>query len=372
MSQHKYNPRQIIFVKNVPQESTMRIACLYTQFKPLEVKNLYPDSRITTFMVALPNAGAAEEALRRTDGMKLHNTVITVERYNAKQSTVARRDARRKRKDGFWVNGNRCDTNEDYEGGYDADEEVQVRKDMPKSAKDVASQVLDSPTTPPRKVSTTGGMSWANVASGVPAEQHSPSPAPPVAEDTKQLHSSETEPFLAFDNDALPEGSKNLPPSSNGNGPSNLDTAHIKPAPAPLNESARCPPPLRGTFTSPVSVPAKPALVPAPPAPAGPLQITLTPSTASLGPHPPLPQPPSSSTPSPDDFYTALQNRTPTQPRSSKSSRVDKDSSQQTQVPNVTQQQRGFLASSTDTTAYIRNRHCADCALCEMRMQGRE
>ncbi|KAJ4345976.1 hypothetical protein N0V95_005841 [Ascochyta clinopodiicola] len=97
---HKYPATHLIFVKNVPQESCSSVASLYTQYRPLRIKNLYPSSQITTLMIALPTADIAASALHRTDGLKFDNMVLSVERYNAKQSTVARRDTRRLRDGG--------------------------------------------------------------------------------------------------------------------------------------------------------------------------------------------------------------------------------------------------------------------------------
>lgn len=357
MSQHKYNPRQMLFVKNVPQESAMRIAGLYTQYKPLETKNLYPDSRITTFMIALPNVGATEEALRETDGLKVGNTVLTVERYNPKQSIVARRDAR-KRHSAYAHSVAVNDLadysyDEDEHDGYKADEEKRVNKGTPKAAKLVAKQ-SEVPLTPPRtrRVSASGGISWANVAGGTQperSERRSPSPVPPVAEDNQQQTLDKTESFPAVDHDARREDVPALirPPAIDAR----LDTRFLPP----------------GRFTPAVALPLG----------ASPPRIAVTPPTASPGPRPVLPQilPQllSSSTPSYDQFYTAPEGPTPpqaTQTQSSESSRVEEDSSQQTQVPNVKLMQRGMFAMPGDTTAFMRRRHRGDCEFCKLRMRS--
>ena len=303
-------------------------------------------------MIVLPNAGAAEEALRRTDGLKVGNTVINVERYNANQSIVAMRNARKTRAN-IWSGRGEVDyvnekDNNDEPERFDADGEAQVKKEMPASARNVTSQILDSPVTPPRKVSKGSGISWAIVASGVAAEQHVPSPAPLVAEDTQQQTPSATRPFPALDGSASVSGS-GYPRPSNGTGP-----------------STRFPPPLKGTLTSPVAAPAKTAPASAHPAPADPPQIMLTPATTSLGLRLPLPQQPSSSATLPEG-PTPMQG---TQSQSSESSQVEGDSSRATQMPNIVQQHCGSLAMSTDTDAYIRNRHCADCAFCKMRVDA--
>src|SRR5690242_10076179 len=177
MFQHKYNPRQMLFVKNVPQASAMHIAALFLPYKPLETRNLYPDSRITTFIVTLPNVAVTEEALCHTDGLRLGSTVISVERYNAKQSTVARREARKKRnvQEGYDQGGEYegCD---DYEE-YNVDEEAQEEMGL-SIADEVAAQAVDMRAVETRTVRKDGNVSWANVASGIVAELHSPSLRP--------------------------------------------------------------------------------------------------------------------------------------------------------------------------------------------------
>lgn len=356
MSQHKYNPRQMLFVKNVPQESAMRIAGLYRQYKPLETKNLYPDSRITTFMIALPNVGATEEALRETDGLKVGNTVVTVERYNPKQSIVARRDARKRH--GAYAHSIAVNDLADYSydeddhDGYEADEEKRVNKSTPKAAKLVAKRSEVSLTSHrTRRVSASGGISWANVAGGTQperSERPSPSPAPLVAEDHQQQTLDKTESFPAFYHDTRREDIPALIRSPAID--ARLDTRFLPP----------------GRFAPAIALPLR----------VSPPRIAVIPPTASPGPRPDLPQVspqlPSFSTLLYDQCYAAPKGPTPqaTQTQSSESSRVEEDSSQQTQVPNVGLMQRGMLAMPNDTTAFMRRRHCGDCGFCKMRMRN--
>lgn len=315
MNPHKYHQTQLIFVKNVPQESTTNVAKLYAQYKPLSVKNLYEDGRITTLMIVLPTAEIAAIALERTDGMKVDSTVISVERYNAKQSTVARRETRRNR------SGGQAYTNDDEYNGYE-------QEDLPDSWEDeVDSYAPEAPIAIQREASKPDGVSWADVTKGVSPRTPSPLPAKPMIAPQSSIitpastrpqrwHPSEGEIRAAF-YPSTPGEKSSRSPTMNG-----IDSS--------LTVTPRAPPMQMLAFN----------------------RFKLSPVL---------------STPSPEYVHTAPQGPTPT--NSSDSQRVDVDSSQVTQVPNTSQQQRESLASSTDTTAYIRSLHCADCTFCKMREQ---
>lgn len=337
MSQHKYNPRQMLFVKNVPQDSAMCIAALFLPYKPLETRNLYPDSRITTFIVVLPDEAETEEALCHTDGLRLGSTVISVERYNAKQSTVARRDARKKRNvqeeydQGGGYEG--CDEYEEYNVDEEAQEEMGLS-----IADEVAAQAVDMRAVETRTVRKDGNVSWANIASGMVAELHSPSLGPVNGK-----------PPLAWVN----QDTWNSRPTHNGIGAS---THH-----APLTKDMP---------TSPVANPIKPPPgfehnVP---------KIVRTPATASLGPRPDVPLLPTSAPPD-TRFYTTRGNLIPaeaTRAESSDGPRVEVGSSQQTQVPDWVQQQRGSLGMPTNSSQILHVHHCRKCSICQLMMNRQQ
>lgn len=346
MSQHKYNSQQMLFVKNVPQESATRIVGLYTKYKPLETKNLFPISRITTFLIVLPNIGATEQALHETEGLRVGNTVLLVERYNSKQSIVSRRDARKKRSN--FPDGRTnydYDEEDDFDGHDDEEEEVQVSM---KATKIVAKQTeAEKEVTPPRtrRVSESGGISWANVASSTQSDQHSPSPAPPAKVDTLQFHLGESELLLGLRQENRSGSAEDLSRS-----------------PAMEGRRKAIPPP-----------PGLSVRVTATPQRQSPPQIVVTPATAPFILSQVIHHQPSTSTQSYDYFDTVPEGRTPmrhTQTHSSSSTRIEKDSSQQTQPPGLQQMRRSSLAMPSDTTAFIVKKHCANCVFCDMRTRG--
>lgn len=318
--QHKYNAKQMLFVKNVPRDSATRVENLFTKYKPLETKNLYPTSQITTLMIALPSIGATEAALGKIDGVRINNTVVSVERYNPKQSTVARRDARKKPNN---LPNGRADHDyndeEDY-GGYDGNndghEEARTSTQTSKATKLMAKRPEPEPEPRPRtrRVSESGGVSWAGLVGGKQAKKHSPSPAP-----------------------------------------SSTSVQAVTPQERP--DAARS--------TSMAASPQRQS----------PPHIFLTPATASIGPCPVVPDPLfTDSYMSFDDFYcNVLESRTPlrhTQTQNGESSRVDKDSSRSTQALVTSRVQRRIFCMPINTTSFIKRRHCADCAFCRMRDQS--
>lgn len=181
--QHKYNAKQILFVKNVPRDSATRVDGLFTKYKPLETKNLYPIGQITTLMIALPSIGVTEAALGEIDGMRMNNSVISVERYNPKQSIVARRDARKKRNNLPSGRANyEYDDEDEYDGCYedsDGDEEERAIKETTKATKLTAKKPGPEATHPlprTRRVSESCGISWAGLVGGKQADESSSSP----------------------------------------------------------------------------------------------------------------------------------------------------------------------------------------------------
>ncbi|KZM24134.1 nucleotide binding [Ascochyta rabiei] len=297
MTLHKFHAAQLVFVKNVPQESASSVASLYTQYNPLEIKNLYPAARITTLMIALPTADVAVSALHRTDGMRVDSTVINVERYNAKKSIVARRETRRKR------NGGSADTRDDeYE-----DDEWEEEDEPLESWEDEDETYVDDGPVVEHKTSQVDGVSWADVTRGrnlTPETPSSPSFAMPVVT-TPQT------PVMTSHSSSLMEG-----------------------------DLAR--------YAIPI--------------------ITIAPATSTLTSMGQLQQLSSPSTHSIEEPHAAPQDSMPS--KNSGDERVDGDSGQATLVPNVPQQQHRSFSWPSDTTVYIRERHCASCAFCKKRNQG--
>ncbi|KAF1351480.1 hypothetical protein EJ07DRAFT_183866 [Lizonia empirigonia] len=330
-----YHKAQLLFVKNVPQESTQSIAQLYAQFAPLSMKNLFSDGRITTMMFVLPSAEIAATAHERTDGLRVDSTIISVERYNAKQSTVARREVRRRQR------GGQGRGDEDECDEYDGYDECEVEEEVPESWED--EYVPEKSFAIGGEAGKQDGVSWADVTKGVPRKTPSPLLATPAVDalkatvDTSTLEQlSKGELSAASHLSTLTDKSSRSPPPSNGNCLSTHENTPAQPAPA----------------TGPIDAP----------------QIKVTPATVVLL-RGQLPQQPSSSMPSLPHSLTAPQGSTPTE--RSESEDADEDYSQATLIPDFKQQQRGTLASSTDTTAVLRSRHCTACTFCKLREQWR-
>lgn len=286
---NKHQPNHKLFVKNVPQESARGIPDLYARYNPIAVKNIYPTGTITTFIIILPTSEAAKTAQRETDGLPINSSIISVERYNAKQSTVVRRETRRKHCNDEHSSFEIVDDEEGYEAETDSWEDAELVIYTPATT-----------TVQSRKGSTS--LSWADIAK----RPSSPPPASPTI---------------------------------------------------PAETAPQTVPQTPAIALSPALSPQKPRLV--------------TTRAAIATPIIPLPQRSSFSTPSSNTFCTAPQ--CPTPPKRSEQSRqsvgVGADSSQQTQVSNVEQAQSGLLPMPIDTTAYIRNRHYAACAFCQVQMR---
>ena len=321
---HKYNPAQLIFVKNVPQDSASSIASIYTQYEPLDVKNLYPTSQITTMMIALPTAEIAATALRCTDGMKVDNTIISVERYNARQSIVARRESRRK------CNSEHTRDYEDEYDGYEADQSM--HDEVPESWEDaLAPYVPEERVGICREASKLDGVSWADVTKGLLMKL----PSPPHATGATAITAPQT-PIMA--------------PAS--------------PMMVPVTMNSQASPPMEATAI--VATP--PSLVRLPHTPSSGTPSSRSLSSRSPSSRSPSCRAPSSRTPSPEQFHTAPQCATPE--KSSDSGKFEEESDREMRALSTTHKQREALAWSASTDYYIRNRHCADCAFCRKRMHG--
>lgn len=327
-----YHKAQLLFVKNVPQESTQSIAELYAQYAPLSMKNLFSDGRITTLMFVLPSAETAATAHERTDGLRVDSTIISVERYNAKQSTVARREVRRRRRGGQ----GRGD-----EDDFDEYDEGEAEEEVPESWED--EYAPEESFAVGGEAGKPDGVSWADVTKGVPRKTPSPLLATPAAGALKATVNTSTL-------EQLSRGELSA-------------TSHLS---TMTDKSSRCPPPSNSNgLSTHENMPAQPVSA------TGPIdapQINAI-STTDMLPRGQLPQQPSSSTPWLPHSFTAPQSSPPTE--RSESDDTDEDSSQATLLPDFKQQQRGTLASSTDTTAFLRSRHCAACTFCKFREQWR-
>ena len=331
MAHLKYPPSQILFVKNVPAEYATHVTTLFRAFAPLETKNLYPLSTITTLMVALPSAEAAEEALRRTDEMRVGTAVVGVERYCAKQSVVARREARRGRGVGGVVEGK--GEQEEQEEKEEEGGDGKMHWPVLGEGKEVEGEV-EKPV--PRKVAARKGekgkgKSWANIAAGVKAAEESSSSSPSV-------------PLLTPSNGSESLDAK-LSPSDDEQGEAHSSTADPEPdthvylrgsydppligsaIPRPAVKPGFWLPPISGLgLSSPTAATPTASKLPLP---------TWSPHLPSPGLRPPpgFPQLPAHSG---APAWTSLSGRAE------------------------------GLDMPVDTTTYIRERHCAGCSLCDL------
>jgi hypothetical protein len=154
---HKSPNKHLIFVKNVPGYLAKdTIPKLFVKYNPMSVKNVYPNSSITTVVLAFPNAAEAAQAQRETDQMRVHNVILRVEGYN-KQLSV-----RYLRENGLvgrplGAVGDEADEHEADEGGYTHDETEWVG--LPSTATAPAKEdPVKIPGDAPR------GTTWANIA----------------------------------------------------------------------------------------------------------------------------------------------------------------------------------------------------------------
>lgn len=356
-----FSKTQLIFVKNVPQESTPNVSALYIPYKPLDIRNLYPSGRITTLMIVLPSERIAVTALKCTDGMRVDSTIIGVERYNRRQSTVARREMRGRRSNGgvqaseekyddygveYDVYG---DDNEGYEEAYDTEEPEQ--EDVPDNWEDEAEPCASEESLAvQQEASKADGVSWADVTKGVSPKTLSPSPVTPIATPQTPVATPTAKWAQAWQLPREELGTVSFPSapvdepsqfwSPNGNGFNTASTAN----------GARI---------------AVPSVVGLP-------QIKVTPVTLvpDLGISPTgLKQPLFAGAPSSQDVSTAPQHSRLTRSSSSNGSAYQYFSQA---IPNVSQQQRRPLGLWTDTTAIIQSRHCAGCSFCKFRQQRKK
>jgi hypothetical protein len=161
---HKAPNRHLVFVKNVPDYLAKDIIPkLFAEYKPISVKNVYPNSSITTVVLAFPNAAEAAHVQRETDQMRVQNVILRVEGYNKQQSVrYLRENGHAGRPLG--AVGDDEDEEEVDEAGYTHDETEWVG--LPSTA-----------TAPPKGDLVKGlddapkGTTWANIAASIKQAQ---------------------------------------------------------------------------------------------------------------------------------------------------------------------------------------------------------
>jgi hypothetical protein len=83
----------LIFVKNVPGYlATDEIRSLFAKYNPASVKNVYPNSNVTTVVIGFRTKDQAARAQAGTDQTRLAHVVLKVEMYNQRQSVRYLRD----------------------------------------------------------------------------------------------------------------------------------------------------------------------------------------------------------------------------------------------------------------------------------------
>ena len=83
----------LIFVKNVPGYfATDEIRSLFAKYNPASIKNVYPNSNVTTIVIGFRTKDEAARAQAETDQTRLAHVVLKVETYNQKQSVRYLRD----------------------------------------------------------------------------------------------------------------------------------------------------------------------------------------------------------------------------------------------------------------------------------------
>jgi hypothetical protein len=151
----------LVFVKNVPAYmGTASIPELFAQYRPLRVKNVYPNGHITTVVVSFRTYEEAAQAQQDTDGMRLESVVLRVEMYSKHRSLRFLREGRVTRRPFGAVQEHAEDAAEDYTV-YQPEEEY----------------------TPPLEQTPQGipgAATWAQIVRHDRRPGMTPLPAPPV------------------------------------------------------------------------------------------------------------------------------------------------------------------------------------------------
>ena len=152
----------LIFVKNVPADlATGPILDLYSRYEPLRIKNVYPNSDITTVVVSFRTLDEACYAQEDTDGMRLDNVVLRVEMFSKHRSVRYLREERNTHRPLGAVD-------EGYEEGPE---------DPPAYVPEAAYAIhMDFPNFP--ALQDKGASTWAQIAKKTRPPGMTPLPAP--------------------------------------------------------------------------------------------------------------------------------------------------------------------------------------------------
>jgi hypothetical protein len=83
----------LVFVKNVPGYlATNEIRSVFARYNPASVKNVYPNSNVTTVVIGFRTKDEAARAQAEADQTRLAHVVLKVEMYSQKQSVRYLRD----------------------------------------------------------------------------------------------------------------------------------------------------------------------------------------------------------------------------------------------------------------------------------------
>jgi hypothetical protein len=157
----KAKEEHLIFVKNCPADlATGPLLDLFERYDPIRIKNVYPNSDITTVVVSFPTYDEACYAQEDTDGIRLENVVLRVEMFDKYRSVRYLREERGVNRPLGAVG------DDDDEVGYIAPKYSLEAEDFP-----------DMEPAAPAKQGN-GGNTWAQIARKVHPSGMAPLPAP--------------------------------------------------------------------------------------------------------------------------------------------------------------------------------------------------
>lgn len=147
--QPKAAEKHLIFVKNIPTYmARSTIPALYNEYGAFNVKNVYPESSITTAVVSFRTKDEAARAQEETDGMRLNDVILRVEMYERHRSVR-------------FLRGN---------GQANRPLSVTEEEDSAGSQEEVPYDTNTAYTSPPKLVmpglpdNAPGGTTWARIA----------------------------------------------------------------------------------------------------------------------------------------------------------------------------------------------------------------
>ncbi|KAH7074266.1 hypothetical protein FB567DRAFT_553734 [Paraphoma chrysanthemicola] len=147
--EHKGKDEHLIFVKNVPTYMANRaVPDLYAPYQPIRIKNVYPNSDITTVVLGFQTEREASQAQADTDGYRLENVVLRVESYSKHRSIRHIRGERNASQPMSAVND---------------DDEVE-ENERPESRPDSEYEVVFPLLVEQAQQDTTGATTWAQIA----------------------------------------------------------------------------------------------------------------------------------------------------------------------------------------------------------------